>query len=185
LTELLRQRFTLRPAEAEQLMRLALDELQTANLLRPSVPQMPPPAATFSRRQALTGFATLGLSLALMPIVARVAQAQAGQVLIPLLECVDNNGDGTFTAHFGYLNQGSDVITLPVGPQNMFVGGDKDRGQPTVFLPGEQLSVFSVVFDGLDTIKWLLKADGDRRHQVEASATSEGCMTTTTTNTPV
>lgn len=99
--------------------------------------------------------------------------------MIPLLECVDNNGDGTYTAHFGYLNQGSDVITLPVGPKNMFVGGEPDRGQPTVFLPGEFLSEFSVVFDGLDTLKWMLKADGDRRHQVEANAMSEVCVTTT------
>jgi hypothetical protein len=93
---------------------------------------------------------------------------------------VDNNGDGTYTAHFGYLNQGSDVITLPVGPKNMFVGGEPDRGQPTVFFPGEFLTEFSVVFDALDTLKWMLKADGDRRHQVEASATSEVCVTTTT-----
>ena len=46
----------------------------------------------------------LGLSLALMPMIARVAQAGGGHSLIPLLECVDNNGDGTSTAHFGYLN---------------------------------------------------------------------------------
>src|SRR4029077_4956188 len=87
---------------------------------------------------------------------------------------------GTFTAHFGYLNTGSSVITLPVGSKNMFVGGDKDRGQPTVCNPGEPLSEFTVVFDALDTLKWMLKADGDRRHQVEASATSEACVTGTT-----
>ena len=132
--------------------------------------------ATFSRRQALTTFATLGLAVALLPVVERMASA-GGHVLIPLLECVDNNGNGTYTAHFGYMNNGSTVITLPVGPKNMFVGGDQDRGQPTVFLPGEHLSEFTVVFGALDTLKWLLKADGDRRHQVEASATSEACAT--------
>ncbi len=174
LAKILRQKFSLGQAEAEQLTRLALEELETANLLQPAAIH----PATFSRRQALTTFATLGLSLALLPLVERVASA-GGNVLIPLLECVDNNGDGTYTAHFGYLNTGSSVITLSVGSKNMFVGGDKDRGQPTVFYPGEHLSEFTVTFDALDTLKWLLKADGDRRHQVEASATSEACATTT------
>jgi hypothetical protein len=174
LAEILRQKFNLLPAEAEHLTQLALEELETAQLLQPVIPA----AATFTRRQALTGFATLGLSLALMPLVQRVAEAQGGTTLVPLLECVDNNGNGTYTAHFGYLNTTGSTITLAVGPKNMFVGGDKDRGQPTVFLPGEHLSEFTVTFDALDTLKWMLKADGDRRHQVEASATSEACATT-------
>jgi hypothetical protein len=179
LAVILCQKFNLRQAEAEHLTQLALEELETAQLLMPDAVH----PATFSRRQALT-FATLGLSVALLPVVARVAGAQGGSVLVPLLDCVENNGDGTFTAHFGYVNTGSSAITLPVGPKNMFVGGDKDRGQPTVFNPGEHLSVFSVVFGALDTLKWLLKADGDRRHQVEASATSEACATPTPTPTP-
>jgi len=174
LAEILRQKFNLLPAEAEHLTRLALEELETSDLLQ-AAPL--PAAATFSRRQALT-FATLGLSLAILPLVQRVAEAQGGTTLVPLLECVDNNGDGTYTAHFGYLNTTGSVITLAVGPKNMFVGGDKDRGQPTVFYPGEHLSEFTVTFDALDTLKWMLKADGDRRHQVEASATSEACATT-------
>jgi hypothetical protein len=176
LAEILRQKFNLRQAEAERLTQLALEELGTAQLLVPVAVH----PATFSRRQALTTFATMGLAVALMPVVAKVAGAQGGTTLVPLLECVDNNGDGTYTAHFGYLNTTGSVITLPVGPQNMFVGGDKDRGQPVVFYPGEHLSEFTVVFDALDTLKWMLKADGDRRHQVEASATSEACETGTT-----
>lgn len=182
LAEILRRKFNLQPAEAEHLTQLALEELETAHLLQPAAL---PAAATFSRRQALTRFATLGLSLALLPLVQRVAEAQGGNTLVPLLECVENNGDGTYTAYFGYLNTTGNVITLPVGPKNMFVGGDKDRGQPTVFYPGEHLSEFSVTFDALDTLKWMLKAAGDRRHQVEASATSEACATTTVeTTTP-
>lgn len=175
LAEILRQKFNLRQAEAERLVQLALEELETAELLVPAAVH----PATFSRRQALTTFATMGLAVALLPVVAKVAGAQGGNMLIPLLECVDNNGDGTYTAHFGYLSTSSSVITLPVGPKNMFVGGDKDRGQPVVFYPGEHLSEFTVVFDALDTLKWMLKANGDRRHQVEASATSEACATTT------
>ena len=184
LTELLRRKLNVPPAEAEQLTRLALDELQTAGLLQSSGASMPPPAATYSRRQALTSFATLGLSMALMPMVARVAQASGGHSLIPLLECVDNNGDGTYTAHFGYLNQSGAPINLPVGPKNMFEPGQLDEGQPTVFLPGEHLNVFSVTFNATEEIKWMLKADGDKRHQVVASATSDACPTSPPTMPP-
>lgn len=179
LAELLRQKLNVPQGQAEQLLRLALDELRAAGLLVSSDAPMPPPAATYSRREALTSFAALGLSLALMPMIARVAQAQGGHALIPLLECVDNNGDGTYTAHFGYLNQSGSTITLPVGPKNMFVPGQQDFGQPTVFLPGEHLNVFSVTFNATDEIKWMLKADGDKRHEVVASASSDACTTTT------
>ena len=178
LAQLLRQKLNVPQAQAEQLLRLALDELQAAGLLVSS-DAMPPPAATYSRREAFTSFAALGLSLALMPMIARVARAQGGHSLIPLLECVDDNGDGTFTAHFGYLNQSSAAITLPIGPKNMFEPGQLDYGQPTVFLPGEHLNVFSVVFPATEELHWMLKADGDRRHQVVASATSDACPTTT------
>jgi hypothetical protein len=56
LTAIVRQKFNLLPAEAEHLTRLALEELETSNLLQPAAL---PAAATFSRRQALSGFATL------------------------------------------------------------------------------------------------------------------------------
>jgi hypothetical protein len=186
LAELLRRKLNVSPAEASQLTQFALDELEAADLLQPSAAPMPPPVATYSRREALGSFAALGLSLAVMPMVARAAHAGGDHKLIPLLECVDNNGDGTYTAHFGYLNQTNATITLPVGPKNMFVPGQQDFGQPTVFLPGEHLDVFSVTFNGTQDLKWMLKADGDKRHQVEASATSDPCPapTTTTTDAP-
>ncbi|HKI02659.1 MAG TPA: PqqD family protein [Thermoanaerobaculia bacterium] len=184
LAEILRQNLNVPLSKAEQLLRIALDELQTAGLLQSGAAPMPPPTATYSRREALTSFAALGLSLTLMPMIARVAQAQGGHTLIPLLECVDDNGDGTYTAHFGYLNNSGANITLETGPKNMFVPGQEDLGQPTVFLPGEHLNVFSVVFSGTNEIKWMLKADGDKRHQVTASADSEACTTTPGTTTP-
>ena len=64
LAEILRQKFNLRQAEAEQLTQVALEELETAQLLQPVAVH---PAA-ISRRQALATFATLGLSLALLPL---------------------------------------------------------------------------------------------------------------------
>lgn len=210
LTELLRREFNLPPTEADQVMRLALDELEEAGLLQTGVAHLPPPAAPMSRREALTAFSTAGVSVLLLPMVTAVAQAagksgghnddhhgddhhhggddddghgHSGHTLIPLLECVDNNGDGTYTAHFGYLNQSGATINVAVGPKNMFVPGQLDFGQPTVFLPGEHLNVFSVVFPGTDDLKWLLKAAGDHRHQLVANAESEACAPSVTTTT--
>src|SRR5436190_21077116 len=51
MAELLRRKLNVPPAEADQLVRLALDELQTAGLLQPGVAPMPPPPATYSRRE--------------------------------------------------------------------------------------------------------------------------------------
>lgn len=183
LAEILRRKFNLLPTEAERLTQLALEELQTTGLLETGAAFMPPPPATFSRRQALTGLAA-GLSVALLPVVAKTASAQGGHTLVPVLDCVVNNGNGTYTAYFGYINSGSEVIDLPVGPKNKFVDGDPDRGQPTAFFPGEHTSEFSVVFGALETLKWMVKADGDRRHIVEASATSEACATEPPTTEP-
>ena len=87
LAEILRQKFDLRQAEAERLTELALEELETAQLLMTGAVH----PATFSRRQTLTNFATLGLSLALLPLVPRVTEAQGGNVPVPLpdvLQCV-------------------------------------------------------------------------------------------------
>ena len=59
LTEIVRQKFSLLPAEAEPLAQLALEELETAQLLVPAAIH----PATLSRRQALTAFGALYDSL--------------------------------------------------------------------------------------------------------------------------
>ncbi len=179
LTERLRQKFNVSASQAEQLLGLALDELHKANLLQSSV-QRP---ANPGRRQLLKTMVGAGLSLALLPMVAPVAvQAAGDDTLIPLLDCVVDNGDGTYTAHFGYSNSSSSAISLPVGPKNKFEPPPQNRGQPTVFQPGEHHDVFTVTFNG-SKIKWMLKADGDRRHQVDADANS-GCPVPPTTTPP-
>src|SRR5262249_6045267 len=71
LMELLRQQFHVPLAQAEQLIWLALDELAKANLLEAAVAR--PLSSALTRRQMLTGLATAGMALALVPIVAPVA----------------------------------------------------------------------------------------------------------------
>jgi hypothetical protein len=68
------------------------------------------------------------------------------QSVRPVLECVTQTDDTTFTAHFGYLNPNSVSVTVAVGSGNRFNPNPIDRGQTTVFLPGRQVRVFTVPF---------------------------------------
>ena len=78
LTELLRQKFNVSRAQAEQLTWLALDELGKANLLEAEVACPRPLSSKLTRRQMLTTFATAGVALAVVPMVALVtAQTKA------------------------------------------------------------------------------------------------------------
>lgn len=187
LTELMRRKFNVPASQAEHLMWLALDELQKTNLVQSGVATTAAPAPLLTRRQMLSGMAAVGLSLALMPIVApMVVHAGTGDVF-PTLQCVIDNGNGTYTAYFGYINNSSSTVTIPFDPnfsKNMFTSTPKYRGQPDTFLPGIHNHVFSVVFDG-NKITWMIKEDSAARQKVDADANS-GCATPlpTTTTTP-
>ncbi|MDR3611549.1 MAG: hypothetical protein P4L27_13355 [Ignavibacteriaceae bacterium] len=73
----------------------------------------------------------------------------------PILECVHNNGNNTYTAHFGYQNDLDKTVLVPICGQNSFSPGQTDRGQTTIFYPGRHTDVFTVEFDG-SNISWIL-----------------------------
>ncbi len=73
----------------------------------------------------------------------------------PVLECVRNNGDGTYTAYFGYKNENDVSVYIPVGNKNKFTPTPQDRGQTKVFLPGRKYKVFTVNFNGSNLV-WTL-----------------------------
>jgi hypothetical protein len=79
----------------------------------------------------------------------------AMQQFIPTLQCVQNNGGGSYTAYFGYVNDNGVSIYVPIGSKNKFVLTPIDRGQPKLFLPGTHTNVFSVNFNGRD-LTWTL-----------------------------
>jgi hypothetical protein len=79
--------------------------------------------------------------------------------LTPLLHCMDSLGNHNYRAHFGYVNQSSRSVRVPVGLLNLFVPLPKDQGQPVDFAPGEHRDVFTVNFstrDGWDRLAWWL-----------------------------
>ncbi len=66
LTELIKQKFNVPAAQAKQLMRAALVELDQAELLETKEPQ----AHEYSRRDIIKNVAAAGLSLALIPVIS-------------------------------------------------------------------------------------------------------------------
>jgi hypothetical protein len=95
----------------------------------------------------------------------------------PVLECVGDNGDGTYTAHFGYQNDNKFAVSLPVGTSaqgtNIFTPGG-DLGQPTFLLPGRQIDAFQVT-TAESRIVWSLEYLGTGRGTATASASSKRC----------
>jgi len=89
--------------------------------------------------------------------------------LQPKIECVRAEGDGTYTAVFGYLNVNEQPITVPIGAGNHFTPLPANRGQPTVFQHGRHHAVFSVNFDG-SPLAWTLYG-----HTATASSDGDSC----------
>lgn len=83
-------------------------------------------------------------------------QKQVAEVRIsPVLECVLDNGNGTFTALFGYFNPSDEAQDIPVGDRNRFSPAPADRGQPTTFTPGRTYGAFTVDFTSGNVV-WTL-----------------------------
>lgn len=97
---------------------------------------------------AAGGLVTLALSLG-----PRVSNAQrslapatpSGQTGNPVFEGWYRNPDGTFSLSFGYFNRNaSEVLSIPVGPENFIAPGDSNQGQPTYFYARRHWGVFAV-----------------------------------------
>jgi cellulose synthase/poly-beta-1,6-N-acetylglucosamine synthase-like glycosyltransferase len=95
--------------------------------------------------------------------------------ITPILECVDDNGDGTYRAHFGYDSPNNVVKNIPVGNKNKFTPNPKDRGQTTSFQPGRIVDDFRVTFNG-SNLSWYLKSPNGQSATVVANSNSPRCQ---------
>jgi hypothetical protein len=98
----------------------------------------------------------------------------------PKRESVIDNGDGTFTAYFGYDNTYSTTQTISISNNNKFTPAPQDRGQPTSFLPGRQVNVFSVTWDGSNLV-WSLDGATTTANASQSTITIESKKTITVT----
>ena len=67
-----------------------------------------------------------------------------GEAIWPAFESWARNEDGTLTLLLGYFNRNDEVVEIPIGDDNSMGPGAADMGQPTYFLPGRNIGVFSV-----------------------------------------
>ncbi len=108
-----------------------------------------------------------------------------GCPVTPIVNCVNNNGDGSYTAYFGYENTSNQTLTLSAGlndatrGQNIFSPLPVSRGQVESFKPGSFSGVFSLKFDG-SPLTWTLRTPGSSAHTATAKAgVSKSCSPVT------
>ncbi|HLG32498.1 MAG TPA: hypothetical protein VI362_05625 [Ignavibacteriaceae bacterium] len=86
------------------------------------------------------------------------------EYVTPVVNCVQDNGEGNYTAYLGYINNNSTSVHIPYGEKNMFWPCSFEylinRGQPNIYLPGEHTNVFTIDFTYSspcdDFYKWIL-----------------------------
>ena len=89
--------------------------------------------------------------LALAPSGAHAASLN----ISPVLECVTLNGDGTFTAFFGYMNRTDATQVVAPGSDNR-LNGAAAGSPPSSFDIGRHVAVFSARSSGSGNLVWKL-----------------------------
>ena len=103
------------------------------------------------------------------------AVTRAGKApIVPRLECVEPEADGSFLAHFGYHNDNALTVTIPYGQQNLFAK-DTAHARPSAFEPGDNAFDFAVPFTSGTQLSWKLTPPCGTSTTVLASATSPVC----------
>ena len=110
----------------------------------------------------LGGFAAPTTSAAQAPLAPAAA---AGQTATPAFEGWYRNADGTYSLSFGYYNRNTtEVLSIPIGPDNFISPGDANQGQPTYLYPRRNWGVFAVKvpanFGDKNKVVWTLKIRG-------------------------
>ena len=137
LAELLRQNFNVSHAQAEQLTWLTLDELGKANLLEAEVARPRPLSSKLTRRQMLTTFATAGIALAVVPMVALVT-TQARAEALPT-----TNTEEPMTYFLKVTDFINSLIEIPAKPvkishhQNTTTDSKYFAGISNIYIPGD------------------------------------------------
>jgi len=110
------------------------------------------------------------VALAAAPTLARAQTPLAplspsGQTATPAFEGWYKNADGTYSLSFGYYNRNAtEVLNIPIGPDNFVSPGNPDQGQPTYFYPRRHWGVFAVKvpadFGDKQKVVWTVKVQG-------------------------
>ena len=110
--------------------------------------------------------AGLAISAGFAAAQAPLAPAAAtGQTATPAFEGWYKNADGTFSLSFGYYNRNTtEVLSIPIGPDNFVSPGDANQGQPSYLYPRRNWGVFAVKvpadFGDKNKVVWTVKIRG-------------------------
>ena len=146
LAELLRQNSNVSHAQAEQLTWLTLDELGKANLLEAEVARPRPLSSTLTRRQMLTTFATAGVALAVVPMVALVTTPARAEAL-------PATTNGTPMTYFlnvtDFINSLIEIPTKPIRKPRIFIIRTLDSkylaGIANIYIPDDDHATVLVI----------------------------------------
>src|SRR5947199_7941654 len=123
-------------------------------------------------RSALASLTVAVAALTSLPGVVGRAQtvlplepgARSGQSVTPAFEGWYPNPDGSFDLLLGYYNRNqTEVLDIPVGPNNRIEPGGPDQGQPTHFLARRQWGLFTIKVPqdfGDKKLTWTLLVNG-------------------------
>jgi len=122
---------------------------------------MPNRRAPGSRRRVAPRLAAV-LTLVAVSLLGAPGTASAYGTVSPLLDCVVQNSNGTYTAVLGYSNSTGRTQRIAVGSTNMLTPSWIDQVQPTTFATGTHHGVFSVTLSWVDLLfrpSWKLNGD--------------------------
>jgi len=112
-------------------------------------------------------------ALVAVTLLAAPGTASAYGTVTPLLDCVVQNNNGTYTAVLGYSNSTGRTQSIPVGSYNMLTPSWVDQVQPTTFTPGTHHGVFTVTLTWIDLLfrpSWRLGGDAVDYSDVTSAA---------------
>jgi hypothetical protein len=101
-------------------------------------------------------------TLVAVSLLAVPGTASASGTVSPLLDCVVQNSNGTYTVVLGYSNSTGRSQTIPYGWSNVIAPSTYDRLQPTTFKAGTYHGVFTVTLTASDLWSdphWRLNGD--------------------------
>lgn len=96
---------------------------------------------------------------------------EEGLPVSPFFEGWYDNGDGTYTLSFGYLNRNdTTVVQIPRGEDNFIDNSDFQGVQPTVFQPGRNRGVYAVTISDQEMDVWWRLNSEEELHEVPGRA---------------
>ena len=141
-----------------------------------------PRSSTARRLRARAGHAALVAVVALVGLVALpgTASATGTYTVKPVLNCYEENADGSWTVVVGYVNSSRKTVDIPRGPGNQAFPSKFASLPPTSFRPGAVNGAFTAVVSLADLYagaRWVL--DGYTLDYRAAASSSQVCPSST------